>query len=1276
MADKDDFVHAHLHSDFSSLDGACKIDDYVDEAVKRGNPAIAITDHGTCRGILKLHEATKDKPIKPLYGSEFYVSKNMRRKGLTDDEKKEITKGLAKGEHRAAIKKYEDENGIRDRWHTTIIAQNEVGLRNLYRLSTNSYVEGFYYRPRIDIDELEKYKEGLIVTTGCLSSPVNDCVLAGREREAFEMADRLYEMMGENLYIEIQPHAIRDQRVTNKWAIDNLYERYDKKARLLATQDAHYLNQSDAEHHEVLLCIGTGSNMSDPDRFKFDGDEFHMRTRKEMFAAYRRHHEYIPKHLVTQALNSTIELAERCDAKVHVDYKAALLPRPERPEKYTDDFQYLKDLCLDGWRWRAIDKRARDIATRRGLDYATLYREYGDRLKHELRALATQKFVPYFLLVREIYAFARQSDIMIGPGRGSVGGSLIAYLLGITIVDPIEHGLIFERFINPFRFDLPDVDMDFEDKRRHEIIEWLITRFGRENVSQIATIGKLSGKACLKDVSRVLGVPLPEVMKVTSSIIERSSGDERASQTIEDSFKDFEVCKQFNEKYPKVLHHAKHLENLSKTLGIHAAGVVTSPVPLATLMPMEIRKHNGHDVIVTAYDMYGVAAMGLAKLDVLGLRTLTVIKEALKAIKDEHGVVIDFEAPDFNLNDPKVLQAFTDHDYGGVFQYDTPSADKICAGVKFTDFEDIAAMTALNRPGTARSGLATKYVERKKNPKLVSKIDFHETVSKITSDTLGIIVYQEHVIKIFTECAGFAPGTADSLRKTIAKKVGDETIGRERAAFVEGCAKHSGIDAPTANKIMDAITFFGSYGFNKSHATEYGMISYWTQYLKVYYPLEFYWALLKNEPDRIRIAQYAKQAKKHGIELLPPHVNISKTDFVIDRAHNAIRGSLVDIKGVGPGAADTIMEHQPFKDWFDMQDRVNKAKMHKGVNIALAKSGALKGLVPSTKWFLENIEEIWKIKDKKRQRKIIEDMFDKAKGAEDFNDEDMALQASSVNPLAFGKHPIDAYKEFIERAIKFEAVNMSSDDFFTDHGEKGTWIQGVILEVKYNQIGDFHTGPAPTEEEKHDMFWGARYANVNIEDAGGKQNRCKFDIDIFDACRHVIDAGIGTPVVAHVIPNSKFLNLRAQLVVNLASLRDRMKSGVALDVWERIVTGRHPALSYEWKDKETRHKRVFNVAFKASPVGGTFVGVVTNVRLKYDRNGNLMAFFGLMAADGFFIDVIAFHSNWEYVAKAIKQGYLVKCLIEKKPDRTRGWSYFCGDRVKVLSKPFAGTPTE
>lgn len=1273
MSKIDDFVHLHTHSDMSQLDGCGHISEYVDLAVERGNRAIAMTDHGTMRGYMSLYESAKEHEgkIKPIYGSEFYVSPDMRRKGLTDEERAEVTKDLKPAERRKALKDYEEREGIRDRWHLTVWAHSDEGLRNLYRLSSASFIDGFYYKPRIDIKELIKYGDGLMVSTGCLSSPVNDNHLQGKERFALDFADQLHDAFGERLWLEIQPHAIRDQRVANKLMLD-LRDRYGGKNKLLATQDAHYVKQEDWEHHEVLLCIGTGSNMSDPDRFKFDGDEFYMKPRDAMWSTFRRHHEFISKKHLKEALNSTIELADQVTTDLKIDYHATLLPDPGIPDKYKGDtYAYLRDLTLDGWKWRDVHKRAAEYARRHGISHSGAFKLYVDRLKHEMAALRKQKFVPYFLMIHDLYRFARGEKIMCGPGRGSVGGSLVAYLLGITAVDPIEHGLIFERFINPFRVDVPDVDMDFEDRRRHEIFEYLVRKYGRDRVAQIATIGKLSGKQCLTDVSRVLEVPLMEVRQVTKSIIERSSGDERASQTIEDSFKDFEVCREFNKKYPKVLYHAKRLEGLAKNLGTHAAGVVTSPVPLTDLIPLEIRKgagHNGEDVIVTALDMYGAAACGLVKLDVLGLRTLTVIKECLEAIEEHTGRHIDLEAEDFDLNDPKTLQGFTDHNFGGVFQYDTTSAEAVCKGVKFTSFEDVAAMTALNRPGTSRSGLATQFVERKKDPRKAQKVHFHPKVSEITADTLGIIVYQEHVIRIFTECAGFAPGTADSLRKTIAKKIGDETLGKEREKFVEGCKRVSGIDEATANKIMDAITFFGSYGFNKSHATEYGMIAYWCMWLKTYYPLEFYWALLKNEPDRVRIAQLAKSAKAAGIQLLPPHVNVSRTHFAIDREHTAIRGSLVDIKGVGGAASATIMEHQPYKDFPDFYDRIDRRKCHKGVILALAKSGALQGLIPSNKWFIEGVEDLWKAWGKKNGRQQMEGDLEAAKGAEDYSADDMGLIASSVNPLAFGKHPIDAYGDFMDKHVKVGIAEMGDEHFFKDHDNKGCFIAGVIVEIKYNQIGDFHTGELPSEDERERNFWGARYANVNIEEASGKQNRTKFDIEIFDRCRPLIDQGVGTPMIAHVAPNAKFENLRAHFAVDLAQLRSKIKAGEPLDVWESIVVGQHPALTYSWKNNAIARKRVYNESFKKSGAGGAFTGVVTNVRLKYDKNRNLMAFFGMLGADGTFIDVIAFASIWDDISRIVKPGRLLKVMVEKQPDRYRGWSYLCGDRVKWYKK--------
>lgn len=1219
---------------------------------------------------MKHHEECGEAGIKPIFGVEFYVSRDMYRKGLTPEERQELTKDAPKGEAKQFIKNYEEREGIRDRWHTTVVAKNDIGLRNLWRLSSKSYIDGFYYKPRIDINALIEHGEGLVVMSGCLSSPINDFVLAGKKRQAYEMADQLSEAFGENFWLEVQPHALKEQVETNQFML-KLRDRYGGKHKLLATQDAHYLNKSDAQHHEVLLCIGTGTTLSDPDRFKFDGDEFHMRDRKAMFAAFRRHHGEIPAHLVKEALDSTLELADMCTAQIKTDYHATLLPDPGLPPGYDGNhFKRLKDLCLDGWTKREIQTRARVYAKQENITYAEAVEAYRARLLRELTAIKKQKFVNYFLMIHDIYRFARESSIMTGPGRGSSGGSLVMYLIGITAVDPIQRDLLFERFVSAERIDLPDADCDFEDRRRGEILDYIRGKYGADKVCQIATIGKLSGKEVIRSVSRVLEVPLNEVNQVTSSIIERSSGDERASQTVEDSFNDFDVCKQFNKKYPLVLHHARKLEGMGKTLGMHAAGIIASPVPLSDIIPLEIRKHEDKNIVVSAWDMYGVAASGLVKIDILGLRTLTVIKEALEEIERRHGRKIDLESSDCDLEDPKVLELFTKHDFGGIFQYDTPGSDKVCQGVDFVAFNDVAAMIALNRPGTSRSGLATKYVERKKNPKLVKKIDFHPEVTKITADALGIMVYQEHVLKIFTKIAGFAPGTADSLRKVIAKKIGDETLGREREKFVEGALKHTpGMTAEIANKIMDAIVFFGSYGFSKTHSVEYGTISFWGMWLKHYYQVEFYWALLKNEPDCLRIQQIAKDAKRHEIQLLPPHVSTSKVHFVVD-GDNCIRGSLVDVKGVGEKAAQAIIDVQPFTDMFDFVARVDRRKCNKGAVVALAKAGAFKGMLPNTKWFVENIDKAWGALTSKRKSDTAEkarELLASSADEPDWSEDDATLISSSVNPLAFGKHPIDAYSStFCHLHIKI--ADMSSESYFKDYDGIGHYIAGVIVEVKYNQIGDFHTGTLPTEEERAQQFWGARYANVNIEESSGKQNRVKFDFDIFDANRALIDKGVGTPVVVRVTASAFTQTCRAQFAIDLQQIRERLKTGDELGLWEKIVSGRHPAKEYPWKNPEKVKAILRNEAFYRDGIG-LYTGVVTNVRLKYDKRGNKMAYFHLIGATAQkSVEVMCFSSVWEEIEAFCKPGRLIRAELVSKPDRFRGGQsvQFEGGRFSVL----------
>lgn len=1259
----EDFVHLHTHSDMSQLDGCGTIGSYVSEAKKRGNPALAFTEHGSMRGYLQLRKESEKHDLKPIYGIEFYVSPDMHRKGLTDEERASVVGKLKGSERRAALDEYEAKEGIRDRWHTTCWAMNQEGMLNLQRLSSAAYIDGFYYKPRVDIKALCEHSEGLAISTGCLNGPTHDMFLQGKKRSALGFVDELHEAYGDRLFLEIQPHAIRDQMRVNKLSL-KLRDRLG--AKLLATQDAHYVHPGDHEAHDLLLCIGTGAKLTDKDRFRFDGDEFYFRTRKQMRDAFIRHNGFLSKEAIKEALDSTVELAERCSVNVELDYKKALLPDSGIPKKFKGDaFAYLKSLCLDGWTWRSIPERARAYATHHGVASSQAIAVYAERLKKELRSLRKQRFSPYFLVVRDLYTFARSQGIMCGPGRGSAGGSLVAYLLGITSVDPIEHGLLFERFINPDRADLPDIDMDFEDARRREVIDYLVRKYGSDKVCQIATVGRLSGKSVLRDVSRVLGVPLPAVNEISASIIERPSGHPREYKTIEDSFSEFDVCKQFGERFPEVERYASKLEGMAKTLGIHAAGVVASPVPLTDIIPLEIRKHDGNNIVVSAVDMNEVASVGLVKLDVLGLRTLTVVRDCLDAIEERHGKRLDMERVDMNL--PEVLDRFTTHDFTGVFQYDTPSAYKICRGVVFEHFEDIAAMTALNRPGATRSGLSEKYLSRKKDPNKRDEVDYHPRIHEICSDTLGVIVYQEHVIKIFTDVAGFPPGKADTLRKAIGKKKA-EVLKSARKDFVEGCAKTSGIGDKMANKIFSAIEAFGAYGFNKSHATAYAAIGYWCQFLKVHYPTEFYWALLKNEPDHASMKAVAKHAKKEGIHLLNPHVSFSRDVFSIDPDGN-VRGSLVDIKGVGPGAAETVMSNQPFKSFLDFARRIDARKCNRGTVTALIQAGALKGLIPNQKFFEENLAELWAVLKRKRNRdELIKDFWRRAIAADDYSDEDKMLVASKVNPLAFGDNPLDAYQAFIDEHVSVDITKMTEDAWEELDGQ-AVFVAGLLLDARTHQIGDFHTGELPSKKERRQQFWGARYANVNVEGSSGNSFRVKFDIDIYDSHREIVESDSGTPVIIHATVDATYNRLKAHFAADLEKIRKAVRSGDGkLGFWDLLAIGKHPASSYPWKNGEVARKRRFNPALNSKKSTFLFTGVITHVRLKFDKQGREMAFFGMLGEEGY-VDVIAFSSVWEGSRKAIRRGRLMSIDIERVSDKERGIAFFFnGGRVKALKK--------
>jgi DNA polymerase-3 subunit alpha len=1262
---KEDFVHLHTHSDMSQLDGCGTIKSYVQEAKKRGNPAIAFTDHGTMRGYMAQRKECESEDIKPIYGIEFYVCQNMHRKGITADEKEELIKGVSKAKSKELISFFEQKNDLRTRWHLTVHAETNEGLENLFKLSSLSYIDGFYYKPRIDLETLIEHNKGLIVSSGCLGSPINSCYVEGRKHFAVEYADKLSEVFGDRFYLEMQPHPIENQKIVNKLAV-GLRKRY-KKHKLVATQDAHYVEKAHSDQHQVLLCIGTNDKLCNPFRFKFTGDEFHMRTRKEMFQSFRKYHPFLSVEMIKEALNSTMEFFERCNVKIEVDKTKVLLPDPEIPDKYKGDhYLYLKSLCLDGWTWRQIPNRAKNYSDIKKISLEDSMNLYKKRLIYELKILKVKRIIPYFLIIYDLYSWARNSGIMTGPGRGSVAGSLISYLLGITSIDPIEHGLIFERFINPDRTDTPDIDMDFEDDRRREIFSYLEKKYGKDYICQISTTGKLSGKQCLKDVSRVLEVPYLEANKITSSIIERASGDDRAFNTIEDSFKEFEICKKFDKRYPGVLKHSKVLEGMTKNIGIHAAGAIVSPFKLSNIIPLEVRKYKGEDVVVSACDMRGVAENGLVKLDVLGLKTLTVLKDAITMVEERHGKKIDLESFQLDIHDMKVLDKFSEQDFSGVFQFDTPSMYKVCTGVEFTNFSDIVAMNALNRPGTLRSGLASQFVDRKRNPKKSEKHDFHPVVSDITKDTLGVIVYQEHVIKIFTEIAGFSPGFADSLRKIIGKSIGDETLEKERERFIKGAKKKVGMDKKSAGKLMSAIVHFGSYGFNKSHSAAYGMIAFWCQWVKTYYPLEFYWSLIKNEPDIMKIQKYVKDAKKKGIKFLSANINWSKEEISINKS-DCIVGSLIDIKGVGEKATKTIVDNQPYTGFMDFLGRVDRRKVHKGVVGALAKSGALDGVLDNPAWFVGNIDEFWKfaIKNTAANREKCELLLMESKDYECWSKEEKQIVASKINPLAFGSNPLEAYDKFIEENIKIKLKLTSDERFFEKNDKSVCFICGIITGVKLNQIGDYHTGPIPSEETRERMHWGKRYASVNIEDRNGQQLRVKFDWDIYPDMQPIIDLGAGSPIIVLANVNKQYQSLGALFAVDLERLRKKLEKSEELCLWERIVVGDHPVKYIKAKTDKILKKRWTNFYFRKFVGESPFWGVVTNIKEKFDKNGEGMAFFGLVGGNGFAINCVCFSHQWQFVKGIISQKSLMRIDISKMSDKTFGRSnVFDGGKIK------------
>ncbi len=883
-----EFVHLHVHSEFSLLDGACRIDALVKAVRREGMRAVALTDHGNLFGAIGFYQkALKDGGVKPILGCEVYVAPRSRH------DRKD-----AHGGREAAT-------------HLTLLVRNEAGYRNLLKLVTLAYREGFYYKPRIDKELLAQHADGLLCLTGCRNSELSNLLLAGRTDEAAALADFYRQLFGrEHVFAELQDHGLEDQRILLQRTLE-LARRLDIPP--VATNDVHYLQREDASAHDVLLCISTGKRVDDPDRLRYPTDQFYLKTPAEMARVF---------DAVPEAVTNTLRAAEQCH--VELTFGTHHLP-PFAPPDGKSSSAYLRELCEEGLRRR----------------YGEMTQAIRDRLDFELGVIEKMGFVSYFLIVWDFIRFSREKGIPVGPGRGSAAGSLVSYALGITSLDPLAYDLLFERFLNPGRKELPDIDIDFCQWRRGEVIEYVKEKYGRESVSQIVTFGTMKARAAIRDVGRVMGVDLPTVDRVAKKVppmppVKGSALDSWLRQSIEN---DPELAAEGRQdpRVARLFDAAIRLEGVSRHASTHAAGVVIGDRPLTEYCPLVV---NGTEE-TTQYDMDALSKIGLLKMDFLGLQTLTVLDIALKLIERSRGVRIDLDA--IPLDDPATYQLLQRGETKGIFQLESAGMTDLLQKMRPDRFDDLVAVLALFRPGPLQSGMVDTYVECKHGRKPIEYL--HPALEPILKETNGVILYQEQVMRIANRLAGFSLTEADVLRKAMGKKM-PEILARFREQFVGGAVKN-GIPKDVASQIFDLIQFFAGYGFNKSHSAAYALVSYRTAYLKATHPNEYMAAVMTcDEGNTDKIVEYIEECRRLKIPILPPDINASQLHFAIEG--EGIRFGLGAVKNVGEKAIDVAIEAReaggPFRSLADFCDRVDHRAADRKVLESLIKAGAFDSL--------------------------------------------------------------------------------------------------------------------------------------------------------------------------------------------------------------------------------------------------------------------------------------------------------------------------------------------
>ncbi|MCX6225378.1 MAG: DNA polymerase III subunit alpha, partial [Bacteroidia bacterium] len=872
------FVHLHLHTQYSILDGATPIEGLMDRAVSLGMPAVAITDHGNMFGAKHFFDLAREKNIKPILGCEVYLAPKGRK------DKSDV----------------ED----RSRFHLVLLAKNLNGYHNLVKIVSMAYLEGFYYKPRIDWELLHRYHEDLIACTSCLAGELPRAARIS-EAAAEEVLLRYKTLFGEDFYIEIQDHGHPEQKQVNPVLI-KLGRKHG--VDLIATNDVHYLNEKDAEAQDILLCLSTGKDINDTSRMKFIGQEF-FKTEAEMSRIFPE---------APESITNTLKVADKIE--VYELDRDVVLPEFKLPEPFESQDEYLSHLAQEGSKKR----------------YPEITDAIRERIEFELCVIAKMGFAGYFLIVQDFIRAARDRKVSVGPGRGSAAGSAVAYCIGITDIDPIKYKLLFERFLNPERISMPDIDIDFDDDGREEVMKYVLEKYGKDRVAQVITFGSMGAKMAIRDVARVINLPLPEANRLAKLI------PDGPDVTLTSAYRDVPELKDQkangDQLVRKTLEMAEILEGSIRQTGIHACGVIIGRDPLIEHIPVAISKET--DLMITQYDGHYLENVGMLKMDFLGLRTLSIIRDALENIRLSRGIDLDMDT--ISYEDTKTFELYQKGETVGTFQFESPGMRTYLKDLKPTTLEDLIAMNALYRPGPME--FINIYIKRKFG--LEPVIYPHPWLEDILKDTYGIMVYQEQIMQTAQVIGGFSLGKADMLRRAMGKKKMD-VMEKEKAGFLEGAEK-KGVDRTKAVEIFDIMMEFANYGFNRSHSAGYAVVAFQTAYIKAHYPAEFMAAVLsRNLNDIKKITFIMDECRRMGMQVLGPDINESYLKFTVNKQGN-IRFGLAAVKGIGAGIVEALVQerdkHGPFRDIYDMVERISLKTLNKKVVEAMVVSGALDNL--------------------------------------------------------------------------------------------------------------------------------------------------------------------------------------------------------------------------------------------------------------------------------------------------------------------------------------------